>query len=369
MQANAPAWAGRSCAGAWRASSGRTGRASFASFEQEPPRAAASLGQVHRAVALDGTRARLQAAVSRHGHRRSKPICASSSSRCASASATTGRSPPARSMPRSRRGCARSSTTRREAAHMRALPRHAAGRARVHVPEPVAGLSRPRRLLTMTWLEGEPILELQRRSQEERDELAHAHVPRLVRAVLSTTASSTATRISATTRCAPDGTVNLLDFGCVRVFPPRSCAGVDRALPRAADRRPRPRRGGLRELGFRQPRREMIAVLNRWAAFVYGPLMEDRPRADPRSRWRAATAARWRRTCIGDLRRLGGVTAAARVRVHGPRRDRARLGVPPPPGLDQLAPPVPRADRGFRRGRARPPPGRALARHGIPPPA
>src|SRR5207253_10708513 len=77
---------------------------------------------------------------------------------------------------------------------------------------------------------------------------------------------------------ARDHTVNLLDFGCVRVFPPAFVKGVidlyhalernDEALAVEAYCR----------WGFGNLSREMIAVLNRWAAFVYGPLLDDRTR-------------------------------------------------------------------------------------------
>ena len=48
-------WAGPSCAAAWRAELGPDWQKRFASFEHEAARAA-SLGQVHRATALDGRR-------------------------------------------------------------------------------------------------------------------------------------------------------------------------------------------------------------------------------------------------------------------------------------------------------------------------
>ena len=75
----------------------------------------------------------------------------------------------------------------------------------------------------------------------------------------------------------------------------------------------------------------MIEVLNRWALFVYGPLLDDRERPiqDKESGAYGREAAE---TVHRDIRRLGGVRAAARVRLHGPRRDRARLGVPAPEG-------------------------------------
>ncbi len=58
--------------------------------------------------------------------------------------------------------------------------------------------------------------------------------------------------------------------------------------------------------GFTGLSREMIAVLNRWAAFLYGPLMDDRPRrltegmADGHGREMAQNV-------FGELRRMGGV--------------------------------------------------------------
>ena len=58
--------------------------------------------------------------------------------------------------------------------------------------------------------------------------------------------------------------------------------------------------------GFTGLTHEMIAVLNRWAAFLYGPLMDDRPRrltegmAEGHGREMAQNV-------FGELRRMGGV--------------------------------------------------------------
>ena len=72
---------------------------------------------------------------------------------------------------------------RREARHV-ALYRHMLrDEPDVHVPEVVPSHSTDR-LLTMNWLEGEPLLNWKSRSQEERDRARRQHVPRLVRAVL-----------------------------------------------------------------------------------------------------------------------------------------------------------------------------------------
>ena len=58
--------------------------------------------------------------------------------------------------------------------------------------------------------------------------------------------------------------------------------------------------------GFAGLSRDMIAVLNRWAAFLYGPLMDDRPR-----RLTEGMAEGFGRdmaqNVFGELRRMGGV--------------------------------------------------------------
>lgn len=72
--------------------------------------------------------------------------------------------------------------------------------------------------------------------------------------------------------------INLLDYGCIRIFPPKFVGGVvdlynglrkgDDALVVNA----------YETWGFRRLSRELIDVLNIWARFIYGPLMDDRVR-------------------------------------------------------------------------------------------
>ncbi|MBV8191642.1 MAG: AarF/ABC1/UbiB kinase family protein [Alphaproteobacteria bacterium] len=193
---------------------------------------------------------------------------------------------------------------RREAKHV-ALYRHMLrDEPDVHVPEVIPGLS-TERLLSMTWLKGEPLLTWKERSQEERDRLAVNmfrawYVPFYFYGVIHGDPHLG----NYTVR--PDGSVNLMDFGCVRIFPPRFVRGsieLYRALmtddlPRAV--------AAYEDWGFTGLSHEMIVVLNRWAAFLYGPLMDDRPRrltegiADGHGRDMAQNV-------FGELRRMGGV--------------------------------------------------------------
>ena len=101
----------------------------FASFEHHPA-AAASLGQVHKARALDGAELGLQAAISRHAvGGRSRP--AASCNCCSpSASASIRPSTPPRSRSRSARACARSSTTSARPSTSRSIARCSQARPR-----------------------------------------------------------------------------------------------------------------------------------------------------------------------------------------------------------------------------------------------
>jgi predicted unusual protein kinase regulating ubiquinone biosynthesis (AarF/ABC1/UbiB family) len=193
---------------------------------------------------------------------------------------------------------------RREAKHV-ALYRHMLrDEPNVHVPETVPDYSSDR-LLTMSWLAGEKLLNWKERSQEERDALAINmfrawYVPFYFYGVIHGDPHLGNYSVR------PDGSVNLMDFGCVRVFPPRFVRGsielyralLSDDLERAV--------GAYEDWGFTGLSRDMIAVLNRWAAFLYGPLMDDRPRrltegmADGHGRDMAQNV-------FGELRRLGGV--------------------------------------------------------------
>jgi predicted unusual protein kinase regulating ubiquinone biosynthesis (AarF/ABC1/UbiB family) len=193
---------------------------------------------------------------------------------------------------------------RREAKHV-ALYRHILrDEADVHVPEVVSSHSTDR-LLAMTWLSGEPLLNWKSHSQEDKDRLA-IHMFRAWYVPFYSYGVIHGDPHLGNYTVRPDGSVNLMDFGCVRIFPPRFVRGsieLYRALmtddlTRAV--------AAYEDWGFSGLTREMIGVLNRWAAFLYGPLMDDRPRrltegmADGKGREMAQNV-------FGELRRMGGV--------------------------------------------------------------
>jgi predicted unusual protein kinase regulating ubiquinone biosynthesis (AarF/ABC1/UbiB family) len=192
----------------------------------------------------------------------------------------------------------------REAAHMRlyaAMLRELSG---VRVPDVRLELSTGR-LITMTWLDGRPLLSFRDAEQSLRDRLAerlfHAwYVPLYRYGVLH--GDPHLGNYSAR----EDGTLNLLDFGCIRVFQPRFVGGVI-ALYRAlkADDR-----DGIvaayESWGFGGLDRAMVEALNLWARYLYAPLLEDRARPIDEgagARYGAEVAAKVHQ----EVRRLGGV--------------------------------------------------------------
>ena len=302
LQSNAPAmgWAfvRRRMAGEL----GADWQAKFKSFEREAARAA-SLGQVHRAVALDGTRlaCKLQ-----------YPDMASAVEADLSQlklvmglyerydRAVTTDEIHAEIADRLREEL----DYQREAAHLRLYGLMLAEENAVAVPEPVPELS-TRRLLTMTWLDGKPLLEAAEAPAAQRNEIARNmfrawYVPLYYYGVIHGDPHLG----NYTVR--EDRGINLLDFGCVRIFPPVFVKGVidlyhaldrdDEALAVAA----------YESWGFRNLDRGMIDVLNRWARFVYAPLLEDRKRQIQELKT-GRTGRDIAEDVHRELRRLGGV--------------------------------------------------------------
>ncbi|MEZ5776582.1 MAG: AarF/UbiB family protein [Hyphomicrobiaceae bacterium] len=152
----------------------------------------------------------------------------------------------------------------------------------IRVPEVLAELS-TRRLLTMTWLEGRRITEYKTRPIEDRNRIAEAMFrawwypfshygvihgdPHLGNYTVFENGAREAAGI------------NLLDYGCIRTFQPKFAGGVI-DLYRGLER-------GDRDLvvhayetwGFTGLSNELIDILNIWARFIYGPLLDDRERA------------------------------------------------------------------------------------------
>ncbi len=168
-----------------------------------------------------------------------------------------------------------------EARHMRLYGIIFKDDSLIRVPEVVPPLSTGR-LLTMTWLEGRRLLDYTSRPLEERNQIARAmfrawwYPFSQYGAIHGDPHLGNYTIFEDGMRRAAG--INLLDYGCMRTFAPKFIQGVidlyhgllrnDRALTVHA----------YETWGFAGLSNELIDILNIWANFIYGPMLEDRVR-------------------------------------------------------------------------------------------
>jgi predicted unusual protein kinase regulating ubiquinone biosynthesis (AarF/ABC1/UbiB family) len=165
----------------------------------------------------------------------------------------------------------------REAKHMRLYRAFFSGREAITVPEPLAELS-TKRLLTMGWLDGQGLLSFKSAPLEVRNHIA---------ALLFEAWWAPMTHIGVihgdphlgNYTFTPEGAqLNLLDFGCVRIFPPVFVAGVVRLYNALLSDDRAEQYEAYRTWGFAELNDGLVDALNVWARFIYGPLLDDRVR-------------------------------------------------------------------------------------------
>jgi predicted unusual protein kinase regulating ubiquinone biosynthesis (AarF/ABC1/UbiB family) len=175
----------------------------------------------------------------------------------------------------------------------------------VHVPDLADDLCSDR-LLTMTWLAGVPLLKFVDEHIKSRNAVAHNmfrawYVPFYYYGVLHGDPHLG----NYTVR--PDASINLMDFGCVRIFKPSFVGAVINLYKALRDDDEELAVHAYETWGFVNLRREVIDILNQWADFLYAPLLEDKVKTiqeDGGVMYGAGVAAKVHR----ELRRIGGVT-------------------------------------------------------------
>jgi predicted unusual protein kinase regulating ubiquinone biosynthesis (AarF/ABC1/UbiB family) len=155
-----------------------------------------------------------------------------------------------------------------------------AGDPRIRVPEIDAALS-TKRLLVMSWMDGQPLLSFKSRAIEERNVIAQSMFrawwfPFSHFGVIH--GDPHLGNYSVFERDGRAAGINLLDYGCIRTFPTPFVQGVIDLYNGLLQ--------GKRDLvvhayetwGFRGLSGELIDAMNIWARFIYGPLLDDRER-------------------------------------------------------------------------------------------
>jgi predicted unusual protein kinase regulating ubiquinone biosynthesis (AarF/ABC1/UbiB family) len=254
-------------------------RARFGSFDATPA-AAASLGQVHRAVALDG-----QPLAVKLQYPDMRSAVEADLGQLRMLMGVRRRFDPAIDTREIMQEIA--ARVREELDYMREA-RHAALYAHMLAGEPMVRVPAVRpelstaRLLTLEWLEGRKLLAFKQAPLEVRNRIATAMFrawwhPFAHFGVIHGDPHLGNYTVFGEGEAAAG--INLLDYGCVRIFPPRFVAGVV-MLYEGLLREDRDRIVAAYESwGFRGLSNVLVDTLNVWARFIYGPMLSDRVRS------------------------------------------------------------------------------------------
>jgi len=137
------------------------------------------------------------------------------------------------------------------------------------------------RLLTLDWLEGTKLLSHKSAALEQRNRIGRAMfaawwMPFSRYGVIH--GDPHLGNYTVFGENGEAGGINLLDYGCIRIFPTKFVGGVvdlyNGLLTDDADLVVH----AYETWGFKGLSRETIDILNIWAKFIYGPLLEDRER-------------------------------------------------------------------------------------------
>lgn len=195
-----------------------------------------------------------------------------------------------------------------------------AGEDNIHIPQVIDDLSTDR-LITSTWLEGKPLLsykdaDLQTRNQIALNMFRAWYVPLYYYGIIHGDPHLGNYSIR------DDLSINLLDFGCVRIFPARFVNGVLELYYALLEDDEERAVEAYRSWGFENMTKELVDVLNVWARFLYAPVMDDRVRKIgevTHGVYGRETAEKVHK----ELRKVGGVTVPKEFVFM----DRAALGL------------------------------------------
>jgi predicted unusual protein kinase regulating ubiquinone biosynthesis (AarF/ABC1/UbiB family) len=295
----------------------------FADFEHQPA-AAASLGQVHRAKAFDGSGlacklqyADMESAV--EADIRQLEILFAIRRRFDPAIDTSEIIKEIGARVREELDY------RREAKHVALYRDMLSDVDLIRVPQVWPKLSTGR-LLTLDWLEGSKLLDHKDAALAVRNRLATAMFTAwwfpFIRIGVIHGDPHLGNYSVFFEKGKPAG-INLMDYGCIRIFPPKFVGGVVDLY------------NGLRTgddslvvhayetWGFKKLSRELIDTLNIWARFIYGPLMEDRVRSIADGVKPGEYGRKQAFTVRKELRRLGPVKVPREFVLM----DRAAIGL------------------------------------------
>lgn len=192
-----------------------------------------------------------------------------------------------------------------EAEHIYMYQRIFASASDIHVPLVMEKQS-TRRLLTMSWLEGQSLYHFKSLDQDLKRQMAKKlfyawYYPFYFYGIIHGDPHLGNYTFQ------QDGSLNILDFGCIRKFKPSFVEAVILLYESLKEKNRKKAMDAYHLWGFTDLSPEILEVLNMWALLLYEPLLEDRVR--PIQREHKGVYGRETATKIHqELRRLGKVT-------------------------------------------------------------
>ena len=149
----------------------------------------------------------------------------------------------------------------------------------INIPIPLKTHS-TERLITMTWLDGRPLMSYKKSKSEIRNKIALElfkawYIPFYHYGIIHGDPHPGNYQIFENDKSIK---INLLDFGCIRVFSPTFVGGVIDLYKAIRDQDRELAINAYKAWGFKKLSKEVIEVLNVWAQYIYGPLLEDKIR-------------------------------------------------------------------------------------------
>ncbi|MEO1066813.1 MAG: AarF/UbiB family protein [Pseudomonadota bacterium] len=289
-----------------RSELGNGWQSKFASFDKEPT-SAASLGQVHKAQSLDGEAlaCKLQypdMASAVEADLNQLHLVFSLFRRMERAIDTSEMAKEISARLREEL------QYEREGKHMRLYGHILGDEPLVRVPSYHEHLSTDR-LLTMEWLDGEKMLTYKEHEEEDRNRLCEAMFKAWWHPFCQVGVIHGDPHLGNYTVFEEGGKpagINLLDYGCIRIFPSIFAQGViDLYHGLRTDDRDRVVHA-YETWGFKGLNKEIIEAMTVWARFIYSPMLEDRVREIAED------------VKPGDYGRKQAFTVHKALREHGP---------------------------------------------------
>ena len=147
----------------------------------------------------------------------------------------------------------------------------------INIPQTISSLCTPK-LLTMSWLNGEPLSNFYKKNQKIKNNIAlnlfHAwYVPFYQYGIIHGDPHPGNYTITNGGK-----NLNLLDYGCIRVFKGNFVEAVIKLYIALKNKNNDLAAEAYKSWGFTKLNNDLIETLNIWALYLYGPLLENKVR-------------------------------------------------------------------------------------------